>query len=296
MAEKSEKVHADEYNLARLMISQRSTDMLPPRVRGGLRVTYPSAFAVAKATSYFGGTEFTLSWVDPELTKIDHYDIWALALFSDNKVPTRIGSAQKSPAAVRVTATAVGVVVFLIQPVLSNGYAAPLELCPTCTGLTVAPTTAGSIPVGSITIDLLANGTPGQLITWAPTGVSTVIGPGAVDKFLVGAGAGAVPVFKSTEDLSIMRWRVTTKSANFTVDNTFDVYLVDASGGAVTVTLPAVATRKTPVVINKTDATLKLVTIVPDGTEKINGFANMIIEYGETSLILVPVSGGWRIT
>lgn len=78
-----------------------------------------------------------------------------------------------------------------------------------------------------------------------------------------------------------------SKTADFTVwtDDTpgapRDVYLVDATAGAVTVTLPAVAgtdpSAGRAVTVIKSDSSANAVTIDADGAETINGAATLVL-------------------
>lgn len=75
-----------------------------------------------------------------------------------------------------------------------------------------------------------------------------------------------------------------------------DIILVDASGGPVTVNLPAAATLKgKPYQIKKIDSSLNPVTIDPNGAETIDGLVTVGIAFQNSAI--VPTSDGtnWRL-
>jgi hypothetical protein len=124
-----------------------------PRIRGPFRVPFPTNFIVLKTSSYFGGTEFTLAWVDQTglVNYVDHYKIYAQNLLATNQEPTFVGSSKQSPCTVKVSSSEASVVVFYIQTVLKNGYANNALESPTCTGNTIAPKLSGTdIPNGAL--------------------------------------------------------------------------------------------------------------------------------------------------
>ena len=47
--------------------------------------------------------------------------------------------------------------------------------------------------------ELIADGTDGQIITWAADGTATTTGPGDAGTLLTSAGAGAPPTFASSD-------------------------------------------------------------------------------------------------
>lgn len=73
-----------------------------------------------------------------------------------------------------------------------------------------------------------------------------------------------------------------------------DYVLMDASGAARTVTLPAAVVGAT-IAVKKTDTSANTVSIAPNGTDTFQGGAttNPVLQLQDTSRILVGVSGGW---
>lgn len=71
---------------------------------------------------------------------------------------------------------------------------------------------------------------------------------------------------------------IATKTANYTATAADRTILVDATGGARTITLPAVATHAgQEYVIKKIDATANAVTIDGDGSDTIDGAATLVL-------------------
>lgn len=267
-----------------------------PKLVGFTRVPYASGFGVLSSRDYFGGTEFTLGWITPEdVTQIDRFDIYAVNLLDSNQTPTRVGASPTSPCTVRIVSSGVGVVIFLIQTVLKNGYSNDLSLAPTCTGITVAPeVSASGIADGSISPAKLADAPTGSLISFDAAHNAYILAPGSAGKFLTSQGTGAVDIYKSWDELFLTRVKTTSPTSDFTVDSLNDVYLVDASGGSVAVTLPAAATRNTPIVLKRLDNVLtNTIIITPDGAEVIDGAVSKSLEAQNYAITLLPVSGGW---
>jgi hypothetical protein len=71
--------------------------------------------------------------------------------------------------------------------------------------------------------------------------------------------------------------------------------LVDATAGAVTVTLQPVADCLGDVIVKKVDASVNAVTIEGDGSETIDGAANQPLAAQYDSLTLRPALGAWHI-
>jgi hypothetical protein len=90
-------------------------------------------------------------------------------------------------------------------------------------------------------------------------------------------------------------WLTTTKSANFTADTEDHVYYdVDASGGAITATLPAAASNAGLVIaIEKSDSSANAVTVDANGAELIDGATTQIIGKQHEVMILICDGTGW---
>jgi hypothetical protein len=85
-------------------------------------------------------------------------------------------------------------------------------------------------------------------------------------------------------------------SATDTMDNTDDVWLVDASGAARTVNLPTAASRKfRKYTIKKTDATGNLVTIDGNSSETIDGELTHDLTTQYESVTIVSDGSNWHI-
>jgi hypothetical protein len=94
---------------------------------------------------------------------------------------------------------------------------------------------------------------------------------------------------------------VTVTAATYTDRGQYDVYEIDATSNAVTLTLLAPAKRRQPVVVVKTDTTNNLVTVVTAGTgATIGGSSSYILRQQSESAIFYPngksgTSGYWRV-
>lgn len=71
---------------------------------------------------------------------------------------------------------------------------------------------------------------------------------------------------------------ITSVSGNTTLDGSYHTVLVDASGGAVTITLPAAASNtKRIYVIKKIDSSQNPVTVDPNASELIDNDSTVVI-------------------
>jgi hypothetical protein len=85
-----------------------------------------------------------------------------------------------------------------------------------------------------------------------------------------------------------------TVSANYIATGQEGPILVDASAGPVTITLPSlIATDR--VIIKKIDASVNAVTIVPPGSELIDGLTSQLIATTYVTLHLVNNGTNWFI-
>ena len=88
----------------------------------------------------------------------------------------------------------------------------------------------------------------------------------------------------------------TNKTTGYTATLTDDFISADASGGAFTITLPAVATATGKVYyIKKIDATGNPITIDGNGAETIDGAATAIINAQYESITLICNGSTWYI-
>lgn len=111
---------------------------------------------------------------------------------------------------------------------------------------------------------------------------------------LVGIGSGT-PL--STLDVQgSFGHEVTAISASTTADATATVWLVDASGGAVTLTLPTAASADRRVYhVKKTDSSLNAVTIDGSGAETIDGAATQTLIAQYESIQIVSDGTSWYV-
>lgn len=291
------KTAEQDFIMGRLINRTGSAEgpIMPPAMRGPNRVPIVSRLRVIKKQAFFGGTELVIGWDDPTDTSdfVSHFVLYGIALNTGaDQTPIFLGQTEIAPITIRITVKEKQRVAIIVQTVLHNGFSSLLTTSPSVTVETIDGTLATSdIPDGSITIPKLANGTPGQLITWNPAGVATTIGPGTLNYYLVGSGAGAVPQFKSEEALHT----VAAKTSSFTA-GTDSVFLCNCTSGSITATLPAIsgiAGRR--YTIKKVDATSNPVIIDGNGSETIDGSTTVIITSQYDAAQLVAGATEWSI-
>jgi hypothetical protein len=267
-----------------------------PRLVGFLRVPYPRNFKVIKTTGIKMGTEFILSWTEPEdFADVAQYNIYAINTIDANPIAAIVGTSRRSPCTARVVTSAAGTIVFFIQTVLTNGYSNDINSAPTCTGTAVAPgITAADIADNSLTLAKLEHAPTGSLISYNATTDPYYLAPSVTDALLTSNATGNILSYKSWDSLYLTRNKSTTKSANFTVDSLNDVYLIDTSSTSITATLPATTSRKTPVRLVKT-ATSGTITVTPNGSDTINGETSMTILFKNSAMELLPIGTDWRV-
>lgn len=89
---------------------------------------------------------------------------------------------------------------------------------------------------------------------------------------------------------------VTTKTGNYTLTNSDDVVLVDATGGDVTITTHASASAAIkPYVIKKIDSSTNKVTVDGNSSETIDGAANAKLVTQNEALTIIPDATNWQI-
>ena len=92
------------------------------------------------------------------------------------------------------------------------------------------------------------------------------------------------------------RLGVRSITASTTATLADDVILADATGGAITVTLPAVGNRqKIPLAVKKLDASVNAVTIAASGADTIDGAATLVISTQYACYTLVADANGYWI-
>ncbi len=100
--------------------------------------------------------------------------------------------------------------------------------------------------------------------------------PAAVDEILTWDSSATA--LKKVTRSDFLRQATTPKTSNYTVTDEDDIIFVDASGGGFTITQQAVATRKRPVVIKRTDNTPANAVVI--GT--VDGASMSLYTKGET--------------
>ncbi len=89
---------------------------------------------------------------------------------------------------------------------------------------------------------------------------------------------------------------VLTKTANYTATKDDKVILVDATSGAVTITLPVAALSKSIIYdIKKIDSSTNVVTVDADGSETIDGATTQTLEFQHTNIRIACNGTAWFI-
>jgi len=104
--------------------------------------------------------------------------------------------------------------------------------------------------------------------------------------------------FRNTDDAlnSLLRPSLATKTANYTATDTDYTILGNATGGAITITLPKAATVNGKVyVIKKVDASGNAVTIDGDGAETIDGSATQALSSQYDKAVIQSDGSNWHI-
>ena len=96
----------------------------------------------------------------------------------------------------------------------------------------------------------------------------------------------------------VIRKKLVIKSitANYTVENDYDMFKVDTTGGNVTVTLPAAQLHSGRVInIKRMDASANTLTVDGNAAETIDGSATLLIPTQYESFTLLCDGTGWII-
>ena len=89
---------------------------------------------------------------------------------------------------------------------------------------------------------------------------------------------------------------VTTKTSNYTLTTTDYFVLVNATSGAVTITLPTAAgISGREFVIKKIDSSSNVVTVDGGGAETIDGTTTFDLEYQDESINIISNNTNWYI-
>jgi hypothetical protein len=107
------------------------------------------------------------------------------------------------------------------------------------------------------------------------------------------AGADAPEWF--TPGYAPLAWTLTTQTVNYAVPDSYYHVRGDATGGNITVTLPASAGREGELVsIVKVDVGVNTVTVAPAGADTLGAVAGVLATQW-ASLTLIAVTGAWEV-
>jgi hypothetical protein len=331
-----QSVHSDEtrnFLIDRMLNTSQTAEgsVVPPQQRASMRVPVVKRLAIAKQTSFFGGTEFVLVWLEPDEPNINiaQYNILVYGLV-DTDTPSLSVSAPQSPATVRLTAELATRVTFVVQTQLTSGLVCPLDIAPSCTGIvSSAGLIAADIPNNSIAINKIQTSTPFNVFTWDAGGNPASTPASALGDYVEGNSnlttAGAVPFVISsgelTQDAANLFWDNSTNRlgvgtntplstlqtggsfgafyqaiSTSTAAGNAVTYYADATGGNVDLSLPVAATVDSRVyTLKKTDASGNTVGFLPNGAETIDGAPSLSTTTQYEGWTIQASAGNWYI-
>lgn len=199
----------NDFAINRLVNNQGAAEgtILPPRQGGELRVPLVTGLKVSRVTRYFGQTQVTLVWDQPEIvpTQLSHFNIYVTGLLPDGRQPQGPTSVAKSPGQLLVTTRVPVIAVFTVQTVLKSGLMSLIGTSPSVS----APISGGNFtpsdyPPGTIPVDALEDAPPGSMISWDTTGTVGLVAPGSTNLILTGNGA-AFPSWRSRATLDLVQ-------------------------------------------------------------------------------------------
>lgn len=157
----------------------------------------------------------------------------------------------------------------------------------------------GAAPSWS-TVDIRGGGhgltsfTAGDILYYASGNILSKLAIGSIGQILKVSGATLPSWGAASATLSTTT--KTTANSPYTALNTDDLIRINASGGAVTVNLPAAASNGgKQLIIKKIDSTVNTVTIDANASELIDGALTVVIQDQWQSLTLVCDGTGWNI-
>jgi hypothetical protein len=225
-ADPSERKFSRESNFVieriRNTVNAAEGTLLPPQQRGDYRLPFVSNLRLVETNSYFGGTSFTLNWVEPENRQrnISQYNVYVVGLEFQDK-PIGPFSTDKSPITIRLVNSTAARVTFFVQTQLNSGFVTPLDFSPSVSGNTIAP----RINSSSISPSGVTAGTYGD---------ATHVGQFTVNSSGIITAAADIPITFAGLSLAI-----TTKTNNYTINPSNYTVLGDTTGGDFTIKLPA---------------------------------------------------------
>lgn len=202
---------------------------VPPKLNGEFRVPFVKNLRMGPKLDYFGGTQYTLLWDEPDDTaNISHYNVYVVGALGDNTSPLLIGSSQFSPGVFRVVTTTASVLAFFVQTQLSNGNCSELSRSPSVTALSSSPT---------LGITSVASGGTGQSTYTDGQLLIGNSGTTGLNKNTLTAGAN-VQITNGPGTISISGPTNFSGSAGAANIQATDYMFVCTGGGGYTVTMP----------------------------------------------------------
>lgn len=269
-----------------------------PKMRQGIRIPLVTNVKILKTESYVGGTQFTVSFLeanDDASIKISHYVINVQGVDSGNKgLSMTPVVTQQSPAVIKVNTSVATPAIISVQTVLTNGQSSTIEASPTVVGNTIAPSiSASDIPSTTLAALNLVLGYSNLTTT---NGVTYVSGTGTITEdptnFSYDPSNKRLGLLtnspKSTIDiLGSLGILLSAQSSNFSANNAV-VYICDATGGNITVTLPAAASFTNRIYyFKKKDASVNTVIVGSSFTLHFQNESILVISDGSSWVNLI---------
>ena len=206
----------NEFAIRRLINWNQAAEgyTLPPRQFGEFRVPFVSGLRIIRTQPFFGETQFTLVWNDPNSPNVSHYNVFAYGAFADNQQPVGPTSVQSSPCIFRIPASVNGTrITFVVQTVLTNGQTSILDRSPSVTGVTqISALGSGDYAPNTIPVEALVNGTPNNLITWNGGGAAIATTRAALDLVLGNSNLSTVGALVTVSAAGTVNESTTTES------------------------------------------------------------------------------------
>jgi hypothetical protein len=162
--------------------------------------------------------------------------------------------------------------------VSANGFSGSVATANTTPAVTLSTTTSGPL-----------KGSSGALVAASATDIASLFsGTLSSSCFLNGAGACSATAGGGTT--SIQSFTIISTSQALSASACFA--LVDASGGAVTVTLPSASGINHPCAVKRKDNSANTLTINTTGGQTIDGLTSQTIQYQNNGFIFNPDNSG----
>jgi hypothetical protein len=138
-----------------------------PKQHGEFRIPFVKNLRMGPVQSYYGGTQFTLLWDEPDnTTNVSHYNVFVTGALANNQSPLGPFSAERSPQTCRIVTSTAALLTFYVQTQLNNGNVSALGRSPSCTGISVDPNPGNPAKVISPPYTVIASDTALKVVVF----------------------------------------------------------------------------------------------------------------------------------